>query len=143
MTTTVQQWGLSKSNSNRQEQITEVILTHFMIIYIMMIKANEKIQYFLLEQIKFFIYYWILKFCVQTKLGYLSMGDDIETGRSTGSDYWAAQRWLSWNQTKQPAINDRLEPMSSPINNPAKSKLECLCIITTHCVIFLKPNFIY
>ena len=57
MTTTVQQWGLSKSNSNRQEQITEVILTHFMIIYIMMIKANEKIQYFLLEQIKIFIYY--------------------------------------------------------------------------------------
>ena len=38
------------------------------------------------------------------------MGDDIETGRSAGSDYWAALRWLSENQNK---------PMSSPINNPA------------------------
>ena len=73
-----------------------------MIIYIMMIKANEKIQYFLLEQIKIFIYYWILNFCVQTKLGYLSMGDDIKTSRSRGSDYWAALRWLSENQNKRP-----------------------------------------
>ena len=30
------------------------------------------------------------------------MGDDIETGRSTGSDYWAALRWLSENQNKRP-----------------------------------------
>ena len=30
------------------------------------------------------------------------MGDDIETGRSMGSDYWAALRWLSENQNKRP-----------------------------------------
>jgi hypothetical protein len=29
------------------------------------------------------------------------MGDDIETGRSTGSEYWAALR-LSENQDKRP-----------------------------------------
>ena len=29
------------------------------------------------------------------------MGDDIETGRSTGSDYWAALGWLSENQNKR------------------------------------------
>ena len=30
------------------------------------------------------------------------MGDDIETGRSKGSDYWATLRWLSENQKKLP-----------------------------------------
>ena len=30
------------------------------------------------------------------------MGDDIENDRNKGSDYWAAQRWLSENQNKQP-----------------------------------------
>ena len=30
------------------------------------------------------------------------MGDDIETGKSTDSDYWAALRLLSENQNKQP-----------------------------------------
>ena len=29
------------------------------------------------------------------------MGDDIETSRSMGSDYWAALRWLSKNQSKR------------------------------------------
>ena len=49
------------------------------------------------------------------------MGDDIQTGRSTGSDYWAALCWLSENQnkSKQTAIDDRPEPMSTTINNPA------------------------
>jgi hypothetical protein len=48
------------------------------------------------------------------------MGDDIETGRSAGSDYWAALRWLSekW-KSKQMAKDDRPKPMSSLINNPA------------------------
>ena len=46
------------------------------------------------------------------------MGDDIETCRSTGSNYWAALRWLS-EKSKQMAIDDRPKPMSSPINNPA------------------------
>ena len=41
----------------------------------------------------------------------------METGRSMGSDYWAALR-LSENQ-KKIAIDDRPELMSSPINNPA------------------------
>ena len=27
------------------------------------------------------------------------MGDDIETGRSTGSDYWAA--YIGWAKTKR------------------------------------------
>ena len=31
----------------------------------------------------------------------LLMGDDIKTGRSKGSDYWAALSWLSENQNKQ------------------------------------------
>ena len=44
------------------------------------------------------------------------MGDDIETGKSTGSDYWA---WLVEWKSKQTAIDNRKEPMSSPINNPA------------------------
>jgi len=30
------------------------------------------------------------------------MGDDIKTGRSSGSDYWTALLWLSKNQNKQP-----------------------------------------
>ena len=30
------------------------------------------------------------------------MGEDIKTGSSTGSDYWAALRWLSENQNKRP-----------------------------------------
>ena len=47
------------------------------------------------------------------------MGDDIETGRSTGSDYWAALRWLSENQNKGTYVDNRPEPMSSSINNPA------------------------
>ena len=47
------------------------------------------------------------------------MGDEIETGRSMGSDYWAALHILvEWN-SKQTAIDDRPEPMSSPINNKA------------------------
>ena len=45
------------------------------------------------------------------------MGDDIETGRSSGSDYWAALRWLSENKNKRQ--DNRPEPISSPINNPA------------------------
>ena len=32
----------------------------------------------------------------------LLMGDDIQTGRSIGSNYWAALCWLSENQNKQP-----------------------------------------
>ena len=44
------------------------------------------------------------------------MGDDIETDRSTDSDYWAM---LVERKSKQMAIDDRPEPMSSPINNPA------------------------
>ena len=46
------------------------------------------------------------------------MGDDIETGRSTDSDYWAALRRWSKNQNN---IDNKPEPMSSPINNPAYS----------------------
>ena len=44
------------------------------------------------------------------------MGDDIETGSSTGSNYWAALRWLRENE-------NRPQPMSSPINNPAYATL--------------------
>ena len=40
------------------------------------------------------------------------MGDDIETG----SDYWAE---LVEQKSKHMAIEDRPEPMSSLINNPA------------------------
>ena len=46
------------------------------------------------------------------------MGDDIKTGRSTGSDYWVALRWLS-EKSKQTDIDNRPEPMSSPFNDPA------------------------
>ena len=34
------------------------------------------------------------------------MGDDIDTGWSTGTDYWAALRWLSENQNKRPLTTD-------------------------------------
>ena len=54
---------------------------------------------------------------VLPKLGWL-MGDDNKTSRSTGSNYWAALRWLSGNQNKQP--DNRPETVSWPINNPAK-----------------------
>ena len=43
------------------------------------------------------------------------MGNDIETGRSTGSDY----TMLVKRKSKQMTIDDRPEPTSSPINNPA------------------------
>ena len=38
------------------------------------------------------------------------MGDDIETGRSTGSDYWAA--YVGWEKSKQKDLNDTPQPMS-------------------------------
>ena len=41
---------------------------------------------------------WIL---LLPKLG-LIKDDDIETGRSTGSDYWDALHWLNENQNKRP-----------------------------------------
>ena len=47
------------------------------------------------------------------------MGDDIKTNRSTGSDYWAALCTLFEQKLKQTAIDERPEPMPSPINNPA------------------------
>ena len=47
------------------------------------------------------------------------MGDDIETGRSTGFDYWAALIVLVERKSKQMAIDNKPEPMSSSINNPA------------------------
>ena len=46
------------------------------------------------------------------------MGDDIETGRSMDSFYWAALCWLSKNE-KKTAVDDWPKPMSSPIINPA------------------------
>ena len=56
----------------------------------------------------------------KAKLGYwwvmTNVGDDIETGRSTDSDYWAE---LVERKSKQTAIDDRPEPMSSSINNKA------------------------
>jgi hypothetical protein len=45
------------------------------------------------------------------------MGDDI--GRITGPDYWATLLTLVEQKSKQTAIDDTPEPMSSPINNPA------------------------
>ena len=45
------------------------------------------------------------------------MGDDIETGRSTSSESWAAH--VGGEKGKQTDIDDRPESMSSPINNPA------------------------
>ena len=48
--------------------------------------------------------FWNFEFekMVVTDLTGLLMGDDIETGRSTGSDYWAALCWLSENQNNWP-----------------------------------------
>ena len=40
-----------------------------------------------------------------TKVG-SSMGNKIETSSSTGSDYLAALRWLSENQSKWPYMKD-------------------------------------
>ena len=43
-----------------------------------------------------------LKNCqISGKLVWLLMGDDIETGRSTGSGYWAALCWLRENKNKR------------------------------------------
>jgi hypothetical protein len=56
------------------------------------------------------------------------MGDDIETGRSMSSDYWAALRYVE-QKSKQTAIDDRPEPMSSPINNPAYfAHINLICV---------------
>ena len=56
----------------------------------------------------------------KAKLGYwwvmTNVGDDIETGRSTDSDYWAE---LVERKSKQTAIDNRPKAMSSPINNLA------------------------
>ena len=46
------------------------------------------------------------------------MDDDIKTGRSMGSGYWAD--YVVEQKSKQTAIDDRPEPMSSPINNPIR-----------------------
>ena len=43
------------------------------------------------------------------------MGNDIETVRSTGSDYWAASQVEK--KSKQADLNDTPEPMSLPIND--------------------------
>ena len=37
------------------------------------------------------------------------MGNDIETVRSVGSDYWAA--YIGWEKSKQADLNDTPEPM--------------------------------
>ena len=37
------------------------------------------------------------------------MGDDIKTGRSTGSNYWAAHVALSERKLKQTDLDDRPE----------------------------------
>ena len=48
------------------------------------------------------------------------MGDNIQTSRSTGSDYWAdLSTWIE-QKSKQTAIDNRPELLSSPINNPAQ-----------------------
>ena len=46
------------------------------------------------------------------------MGDDIESCRSTGSDYRAALHWLS-GKSKKKRPDDRPKPTSWPIKNPA------------------------
>ena len=47
------------------------------------------------------------------------MGDDIETDRSTGSDYYAALSMLVQRKSKQMAIDETPKPKSSSIKNPA------------------------
>ena len=47
------------------------------------------------------------------------MGDDIESRRSTGSDYRAALHWLSGKSKKKRRPDDRPKPTSWPIKNPA------------------------
>ena len=46
------------------------------------------------------------------------MGDDIETGRSTGFRLLSCTTLVE-RKSKQTAIDDRPKLMSSPINNPA------------------------
>ena len=43
------------------------------------------------------------------------MGNDIETVRSTGSDYWAA--YVGGEKSKQMDLSDTPKPMSLPIND--------------------------
>ena len=43
------------------------------------------------------------------------MGNDIETVRSTGSDYWAA--YVGGEKSKQTGLNETPEAMSLPIND--------------------------
>ena len=44
------------------------------------------------------------------------MGNDIETVRSTGSNYWAA--YVGWEKkSKQTGLNETPEAMSLPIND--------------------------
>ena len=42
-------------------------------------------------------------------------GNDIETGSTTGSDYWAA--YVGGEKSKQTVLSDRPVPMSLPIND--------------------------
>ena len=65
-----------------------------------------------------FNWIWNNKNSGYNKAGLL-MGDDVETGGNTGSDYWAACTTLVERKSKQAAIDDRPKLVSSPINNPA------------------------
>ena len=56
------------------------------------------------------------------------MGDDIETGRWSGSDYWAALLMLVERKSKQTDIDNRPEPMSSTINNSVDNRIYTLNI---------------
>ena len=58
----------------------------------------------------------------------LLMGDDIETGRCTGSDYWAALSMLVQRKSKQMAIDKKPKPMSSFIKTPA-NRWTCVLLI--------------
>ena len=51
------------------------------------------------------------------------MGDDIETGRSTGSNYWVALRWLSENQNKRPDPNRCHHPLITQLTTDLKISL--------------------
>ena len=51
----------------------------------------------------------------------LLMGDDIKTGRSTNSDFWAALHCIGWAKIKT-AIDDRPEPIPSITQLSLKNK---------------------
>ena len=101
----------SKSNLNLKSTILILQLSQYIhfpkkIYTFYPISDQESRQCHSYEVIVYYVSFWLLIICKRIKKAGLFLGWDIETGRSTGSDYWAALCCLSENQNKWPQTTD-------------------------------------